>query len=146
MKGEEPNGKQPGTEKYYVMLPKTIVSQLPNHQIMHVRYFYPQKNGGLEVWLQEEFNPYADFIFIFSFDTAMRCTKVSVPDPGSRSATSVKLPEEVEKKISSIGYLEELRRGVRYWDGEEFVSMPTMNRRYNEKLKMQNEIHGGDLP
>jgi hypothetical protein len=73
-------------------------------------------------------------VVFFYFDNHLNCAKVKAGD----DFTNIHLRMEKEGKLSKridAKYLEELRRGVQYWDGEKFVREPTMNKRYLDTAK-----------
>ncbi|MBI4548224.1 MAG: VCBS repeat-containing protein [Ignavibacteriae bacterium] len=141
--GVQPEGMVPGTAKYYLLLPHTWLEGLPDWYLTYPRYLYGRA-GRLEIWLQSfyqvgvTYTPHAifkpDYVFTlsFHFDSLMRVVKVAPFDPTKRVVNVLPLSKELNERVSSERYLDSLRRGVRYWDGDKFVSQATTNRRYRQ--------------
>lgn len=67
----------------------------------------------------------------YYFDASMRCVKVRDTDEFRALHNKLEAEGQVTKKLDAR-YYEELQKGVLFWDGETFVTGPTMNRRYRE--------------
>jgi len=128
-----PQDVHQGLEKYYIMLPYSDLQSLAT---------YPRPTSGglsfrgnklIEVKSQEEIQG-ESYDMMFYFDSTMKCVEVR---PSDRYLLYHRRMES-EGKLKVIvveRYLEELRRGVQYWDGEKFVHEPTMNKLYVEAVR-----------
>ena len=126
------SGIQVGKEKYYVLFPRTDLKQFESHK-RNVLGFLVQRSGNLLLaavseWLND--NTYA---MEYYFDTSMRCVKVEQSDKFSTMRRKLELEGKL-KPISEESYNENLRSGVRYWDGEKFVRRLVMNGNYSESF------------
>ena len=128
-----PDGVGPGTEKFYVVFPRSDLQILANQKRsdMDMLEFNP---SGIETHIIElvegqNLGP------MFVFNNAMECTKVEDEDVFVRFHQNMEAEGKLTKKLNAK-YYGDLRQGVQYWDGEKFVHEPTMNKRY---LEARNE-------
>jgi hypothetical protein len=66
---------------------------------------------------------------MYYFDSTMRCTNVLASEPNLTYYRKLQQEELTIRKIDQQ-FLDDLRKGVQYWDGEKFVSRPAVNKRY----------------
>jgi len=110
----------PGTEQYYVLLPASELDEFFNPGIS-VGFFYILEGNRISIQLipscllfyftkrMELIEPRLGHYFERQYKDNLRQGKIQVPYN--------------EKRIQ-----EELRRGIRYWDGDKWVNTPTMNK------------------
>ena len=128
-----PQGVRTGTEKYYVLLPRSDIQKLgsfPRNQASNITF---KSDGSIEVAAHDRLAE-LDYNVFFYFTTTMVCTK-AIP---SDNFTTFHQRWEAEGKLSKKSpdqISDELRQAVAYWDGEKFVHQPTKNRRYEEIAK-----------
>ncbi|MBI3194001.1 MAG: VCBS repeat-containing protein [Ignavibacteriae bacterium] len=127
--GNEPPNVPPGTEKVYVLFPRTILHEHPLFSIDYARFIYPKKDGDLEIWVELQFSG-GQLYMAYFFDVEMNCTKVEIVERTQIIPNMMKFEPEIEKKIRSREYLEQLRQQVEYWNGEKFVAEPSINKHY----------------
>lgn len=133
-----PRGVPEAVEKYYILLPNPDIYELANHwtegsfatlnsdrQIeMRLGRILPGSRPG--EWIGT--------VVIFYFDSHMNCIGVKAGD----DFTSIHVEWEKSGRVKNRldrHYFDQLRRGVLYWDGERFVSNPSMNKGYLEPAK-----------
>lgn len=135
--GFAPEGVTAGTEKYYLLFPGSdlkkywtdVTNEISGVKIMEdgliqvvvtERVPYPMKMEG---WAPDAGTLY------FYFDSSMRCVRVRASDAFSGLHRRYRDRGLVTSELNDA-YFENLRRGIRYWDGEKFVKEPVMNKRY----------------
>ena len=123
-----PQGVDRGTEKYYLLFPLTDLKSLRVDITNVAVNLAVKENGLLECIVNEQTNT-GDLYYYF--DSRLRCVEARPSDLFTASHRKLEAEGKVSKKLDEK-YLEELRQGVRYWDGEKFVSEPTVNKRYKE--------------
>ncbi len=133
-----PQGMKPGLEKYYLLFPPSDLRPFwadITHEVQRIAW---RQDGRLEVWVVEKIiSPDAQTTknlihepqLLYYFDSAMRCVDVRVSDAFSALHARFKSLGKVKNEINNA-YLEQLRQGVRYWNGGQFVKEPIMNARY----------------
>ena len=141
----KPKAVSVGSEKYYVIFPASDLQPFWRDITNEIRLINWKQNGRLEVVVNER-------IFVpetqkdkpmesggdlhFYLDRSLRCVDVRASDSFTALHTRYKSLGKVHSEIDAA-YLEKLRQGVRYWDGEKFVNQLTMNMRYLEAMKQQ---------
>ncbi len=131
-----PQGVSRAAEKFYILLPDPDLFQLPNRlpvsrgsdflesgslAFKTVRYVSVGKLGSR-----------AAEVF-FDFDKHLNCVSVRVADEFADLHHIFEKEGKIKKKLDAQ-YFEDLRRGVKYWDGEKFVKEPTMNKKYQQAI------------
>lgn len=127
--GMEPAGIPPGTEKYYILFPRTGLEKTRNFLSTAGETMYFKPNGLLEVITYDRFKDGSAFAVMYYFDSTMRCTNVLASEPNLTYYRKLQQEELTIRKIDQQ-FLDDLRKGVQYWDGEKFVSRPAVNKRY----------------
>ncbi len=137
--GFAPEGMSPGTEKYYLLFPGSDLKKYWADITNEISGVKIMEDGLIQVIVAEKVPfpvkmegpaPEGGTLY-FYFDSSMRCVRVRASDAFSglhgryrdRGLVTSELNEE---------YFENLRRGIRYWDGEKFVGEPVMNKRHRE--------------
>jgi hypothetical protein len=109
-----------GTEKYYLLFPRTDFDQVlfPLKETVH-RIDLLQ-NGRLQL------DTAISRIF-FELDQELRVQDVKGSDYFSDRHRELKATGKISSELNDT-YYENLRKGVLYWDGTQWTSTPTMNR------------------
>jgi hypothetical protein len=123
-----------GSEKFCILFPRNDLKPLATHKRNRARALQLSGDSALSVPVSEEVGPSREYSTIFHFNSSMQCTGVVGSDPFVTLHKKLEAEGKLTRKLDAA-YYEELGRGVRYWDGEKFVSEPTMNKRYVEALK-----------
>jgi hypothetical protein len=128
-----PQGIREATEMFYVLL--------PNPDLYRSASDWPQGSGvstnssGLIEVRSARILPggksgeWVGVVVYFYFDSRLNCVKVKAGDDFANYHSRLEKEGKLAKKLDAQ-YLEELRRGVEYWDGEKFVKEPIMNKKY----------------
>ena len=131
--GYYPKGSPAGTEKYYITLPASDLKEYASDVTNEVVGLRITNDGMIEVIVNEPVRTMSGTLYYY-FDSSLHCTDVRTSD--SFTAAHQKL--ERDGKLSShidAKYLEALRRGVMYWDGDKFVDRVTVNKHYIDAMK-----------
>jgi hypothetical protein len=115
---------KPGSEKYYILLPKTDVS-LAEASYESVREINHMKNSRIAFWthisgIEFEFNYGLEILDIRKSHTLERKHRKYL----SEGKINSELNEE---------YLHNLEDSILYWDGQNWVSTPTMTAYWKNK-------------
>jgi hypothetical protein len=136
-----PQGLDAAAEKFYILLPDPDLFKFSSHVNVAISGV-AIRGGNIEVLAARDIpvdklgNRAAEVYF--DFDDNMNCVKVRVADQFADIHRRLEKQGKLKKKIDQK-YLEDLRKGVQYWDGEKFVKEPTMNQRYVEAMAKQNQ-------
>ena len=122
-----------GSEKYYILFPRNDLKVVATHKRNRARGVYLFSDSSLSVWVSEEVRQNL-YPTIYEFKSSLQCTDVAGSDPFVTFHRKLEAEGKLTRTLDSA-YYEELRRGVRYWDGEKFMKEPTMNRYYVEAMK-----------
>jgi len=122
----------PGEEKYYLIFPRTDLETLYSHPRNVAFHLSFKSDSLLEVGCEERVLDGPSFVTYFYFDDSLSCVKVVPTDGFTAFHHRMESEGKLTKRLDNQ-YIEELRQGVRYWDGERFVKEPTMNRRYIQR-------------
>lgn len=125
-----PVGIAAGREKYYVLFPTTDLFSIGSEKRNRVTSIRSTSDNLLEVRVLESirFNQVPQEIHYY-FDAEMRCVRVTGNDYFDDAHRKLEAAGKLTKKLNEQ-YYEELRQGVRYWDGAEFVKEPAINEKY----------------
>jgi len=129
-----PIGIIPGSEKYYLLLPRPDISRFSTFERNIGRHLYFTADSLVEVTAEELIDNQWGVGLLYFFNRSMECVRVD----GSDEFVAFHKKMEAEGKLTNkldAQYYEGLRRRVLYWDGEKFVNTPTMNRKYLETTK-----------
>lgn len=127
-----------GIEKYYVLFERSDIG----------RHAYHKRNFGITVEflsdhnfriiVLEELKSSEYGFFLYFFNSKMECIKVDADDKLVQYRNKLVAEGKLQGEIDA-NYLENIRRGIRYWNGEEFVYYPTINKRYLEVKQRYKE-------
>jgi hypothetical protein len=133
------DGISPGRERYYILFPASDLKPAWVDITNEVTGVTWKSDSTLEIVVSEKIrSPHSDVessqpheggTLYFYFDRSMRCVRVRASDAFSATRAKYERLGTVKGHIDHA-YLERLRQGVRYWDGETFVDEPVMNKRY----------------
>jgi hypothetical protein len=117
---------EPGTEKYYILFPRTDVDLLkyPAEGLASIDIL---ENKRLSVRM------YATVIY-YEFDFNLKLMDVKSSHTFEQMHKEAVLKGEI-KSVLNNEYWENLKRGVRWWDGEKWTDQPTMNLRWKDSHK-----------
>jgi hypothetical protein len=134
-----PQGIGEATEVFYALLPKTDLDMLGSYN-PSASFIYRNSRGLIEVQsartvpgektVEGGVIETVRVIVYFYFDSGLNCVDVKLGDDFINYHTRLEKQGKLTKKLDAQ-YLEELRRGVEYWDGEKFVKGVAMNKKYS---------------
>jgi hypothetical protein len=113
----------PGSEKYYLLFPRTDVDLALKEDKVSISEIHLLKNNRIEI------SPRMPHVF-FELDCDLRVQDIKGSDAFRLQHRELR----AAGKISSVlddAYYEELKKGVLYWDGEQWTSTPSMNKYWN---------------
>ena len=116
-------GLTSGTEKYYVLFPRTDVDQVLNPLKESMHRVELLQNGRIQV-IAGTSNLY------FELDSELRLQDVKGSDYFRLQHRDLKAAGKITSVLDDA-YYEDLKKGVLYWDGTGWTSTPTMNRNWN---------------
>jgi hypothetical protein len=123
-----PQGLPTGTEKYYLLFPRSDLKRFASHKRNVAESPRFAKDGLMRVYVAERveniWHP-----LIYCFDKSMKCIRVEGEDTFINLHRRLEAEGKLTRKLDAQ-YYEELRQSVLYWDGEKFVKEPTMNKYY----------------
>jgi len=131
-----PEGVKTGRDKYFLLFPRSDVGTLAPHPRNVATELNLKSDGSTEVNFGERFSNSESYNLYTYFDGSMKCIRVIPNDDFILFHRRMEAEGKLSKKIDDK-YLEELRQGFQYWNGEKFVHEPTMNKRYLETLENQ---------
>ncbi len=119
-----------GTEKYYLLLPRSsfsnVLSELPYGRIKNIAV---SQGGGITATTIETNRDEYDGGFVYGFGDHMRVNYVVANDPLEVSFEKARRQGFIKEELNAA-YYENLKKSVRYWDGEKFVKEPVRNKYY----------------
>jgi hypothetical protein len=124
----------PGTEKYYLLLPRSGLEKSPGFLSTAGEALYFKSDSLLEVIVYDRFKDGTAFALKYYFDPSMRCVDVYASEPNLAYYRKLQ-QEELTKRPIDRRFLDEMRAGIRYWDGDRFVSEPVPNSRYHDAVR-----------
>lgn len=131
-----PTGQEKGNEMYYILFPLTDLGKLlgaagyngtTDLEISPLGFLSARTNEVLEPPSREH--------VVYFFDNALAVTSALGDDFFMRAHEQAWREGKLKERATSE-YFERLRKSVRYWDGEKFVSQPTMNKWYKHAPKL----------
>ncbi len=125
-------GASAGSEKYYLLLPRTDLQTVTTHPRNYVSQFEFKKDGSIELSATETIEG-LQLVTFFYFDSSLRCSRVIPSDLLVQFHRRLEQEGKLTRSIDENS-IERMRQGVQYWDGEKFTTEPVMNRRYLEAV------------
>jgi len=113
-----------GSELYYILFPRTdadLAENYPNEGVLSIDLL---KNKKISIEISN-----SHIFFDFGFDFVPQGVPLSSHFFEQKYSQSV-----IEGKVTSVlndEYWENLKGSILYWDGEQWTSTPTMNRKWN---------------
>lgn len=121
-----------GTEKYYILFPKTFLTKFNVSNFNTANYIIKIENGIIV----NVSDGYSDGIFdntpilLYEFNSNLQITNIGTSNQFLKQY-DILLSEGKIQPISNMQvYLDSLKTRVRWWNGEEFEFKPVMNRHY----------------
>jgi len=125
-----PNNIPPGNEKYYLLIDRSDIKEyasIPRNKLTSIRF---SSDGSIITPVQEEIER-MNYVILYTFNSNLECINIDGEDKSvtlhDKFVDEGKLSKKIDKQ-----YYEDLRKGIKYWDGEKFVNTPTMNKKYVE--------------
>ncbi len=117
-------GLEPGSEKYYLLFPRTDVDQT----------LHPLPEGMIDIDLLQ--NGRIQLVsstsnLFFELDLELRLQDVKGSDTFRLKHRELKAAGKISSVLDNA-YYEALKPGVLYWDGEQWTSTPSMNANWNK--------------
>jgi len=134
---------QPGLERAYVLIPKTMVGEAFRYEAKFnnaTRIVIENASQIFHLIVREEFprqNPSysmdgVDLFYYFNFD--LRTESIGTTDRYDLMAEKL-FTEKRISRLPNYEYFEEFKRKIMYWDGEKWQNRPVKNKRYLETVK-----------
>jgi hypothetical protein len=118
-KGFELEGALPGKEKFYLLFPQTDLIARASDITNRAFNINVRANGQIEMIVMEPLDDHRAEVYYY-LERDMKCVRVGVSD--HFAAVHQRLEREgVLKRPVDSKYLEEVRTGIKYWDGSRFV-------------------------
>jgi hypothetical protein len=118
-----------GTEKYYALLPRTDSGELlltSGYNL--IIQLFPVGQNRLKTQTKEDTAGVAGGV-LYTFGPQMQIQSVIADDIFIKRHEQLEKQGKLTKKLGPA-YYQELKDSVLYWDGDRFVSTPTMNKYY----------------
>jgi hypothetical protein len=131
----KPNDISLGREKYYILFPRTDLKDLTQYKRNRVHGIYMTKEGFLRIHVVEDFPNGIMYPLIYYFNSKMNCIKVVADDKFLTFHNQLEAIGKLRSKVDER-YLDEMRKGIQYWDGEKFVNTPTKNSLYTKSVNL----------
>lgn len=141
------NDSVKGTEKYYIVFPRTFFSYLSPEGYSYAVSIYQKTPERLVIGVVETINgnPYEDLNphILYEFDEKMNILNAALSS--SFSSRYEEMKDDPAKNLPEINnwrqYQDSLKNAVRYWDGDKFVNEPVMNKYYLIARDSLKSIH-----
>jgi hypothetical protein len=111
-------GIGPGSELYYVTVPRTDVSEAEGIAVVGLNYVFVTKNDRISAWY--------DPALYYEFDFGLACRQVYTGH-GYQIAHGELKREGMIASTLDDAYLRKLLDGVRWWNGSEWTAEPSAN-------------------
>jgi len=128
-----PQGVPPGKEKFHILIARSDIQKFVNGNRNTADILEFPSGGGLTLWTRERQDSEGGarlFSLIYHFSPNLECQSVAGADDFTNFYGKLKAEGKVTRDLDAA-YYENLRKSLLYWDGEQFVEAPTMNRRYH---------------
>jgi hypothetical protein len=138
-----PDGLGPGLEKYYLLLPETVIGaayhfKRKSSSALRMEFRSDQRSFFIHMddvagALDDNGRDLTASYYVY-FDRFLRATGVSTGETYDMLAARL-LEEGKIRAIPDKRYFEEFMRGIQYWDGDGWVRTPAINRHYLEAVQ-----------
>lgn len=128
-----PQGIPPGREKFHILIARSDIQKFVNGNRNTADILEFPSGGGLTLWTRERQDSEGGarlFSLIYHFTPRLECQSVAGADDFTSFYGKLKAEGKVTRPLDAA-YYEDLRKSLLYWDGQEFVAAPTINRRYH---------------
>jgi len=124
-----------GTEKYYLLLPRSSLgialgTRTPYNSVTQIQV---TTEGRVVIQTNETNRADYDAGLVYGFGDNMRINYVVANDPFEVNFEKARKQGLISEELNSA-YYDKLRKSVQYWDGEKFVHEPTINKLYSRKV------------
>lgn len=127
-----------GTEKYYVLLPRSsFANAVSTTPYVMVAKIMVSSEGRVTVQTRETNRVDYEGGIVYGFGDNMRVNYVVADDPFEVNFEKARKQGLIKEELNAA-YYENLKKSVRYWDGEMFVNTLTMNKQYMKAMKARN--------
>lgn len=116
---------EPGSEKYYILLPRTDVDLAENYPVEAIGSINVLENRRISVLTH-----LSNIFFEFSFD--INSPDIILSHLFMQKHAQSRLEGKVKSELNDE-YKKNLIKGILYWDGENWTNHSTMNKRLNIK-------------
>lgn len=117
--GFAPDGVLPGKEKYYLLFPRTDLIARADDITNRAFNLNLRANGQIEMIVQEPLDFDRAELYYY-LDSDMRCVRLGISDHFTAVHERFQREGVLKRPIDSA-YVERVRTGIEYWDGERFV-------------------------
>ncbi len=128
-----PHNVPEGKEKWYIVFPRNDLDTFASFKRSIASSIEFLGNGTITVSVRNRVENIDSFV-LYHFDSSMKCIRVDGGDGFVQLHRELEKEGKLSRKLDDR-YYEDLRKGIRYWDGERFVPDPTMNKRYLDESK-----------
>lgn len=135
-----PRGFGRGLMKYYVLLPKTLLNRFSDEQTSHISDIH-KSNAKIIVVLNESFGPKPEnswYRVIFNFDFQFNFLHLQTSTEFDTFYKNLIEKGRIKPIKDWKAYEDSLRKEIKFWDGDEFVNHPGMNKYYLKAKTQQN--------
>jgi hypothetical protein len=122
-----------GEEQYYLLFRRNDFAPFSYHKRNKTTHILFEGGTTLTAWVRELVDDGEPGV-LFQLDQSMTCQVVTGSDPFVTLHHKFESEGKLTRKLDAE-YWEEQRRGVQYWDGEKFVTTPTMPARQPKPMK-----------
>ncbi|MFA5404931.1 MAG: hypothetical protein WC358_08360 [Ignavibacteria bacterium] len=125
-----------GLEKYYTLFPKTFMTKFNVSNFNIADYLMQNTDRSivnvLDGEIKEKFadNPH----LLYEFDKSLNAVNIGISNQFQKEYESLLAQNKITPIPNMITYLDSLKKEVRYWNGDEFVKHPTVNKYYLKTL------------
>ncbi len=124
-----PQNVAQGTEKYYLIFPPTDLDQQWLDVTNQATDLTVRADGLFEVVVLELLQDYRPEVYCY-LDSTMTCVRVRGSDHFTAAHRKLEKEGKLKRPLNDAFY-EGLRHQVMYWNGDRFVTTPTMVRNHN---------------
>jgi hypothetical protein len=124
---------KPGTEKYYLLFPRTILLDLSKRERNEVTNVQKNSDNTISCWTSEDKESIYGGSILYDFNSNMELLTAKPDDGFKKQYTTLRDSTMATLKLPDLKiYLNELKSKVRWWDGDKFVNHTAINRHYIE--------------
>jgi len=118
-----------GTEKYYILFPKTILFDLSGRERNDIQNIQLNSDYSISCWAFENYTNNNWESVMYEFDKDMNIININCNDEFKNKYNNLK--ETAFKQLPDLTiYLNNLKYKIRWWDGDKFVNHTSINKNY----------------